>query len=97
MRGFFGGGCMVFFWGGLGGWFFLGGCVVFSGGVRGFSGGRAWFFGGGGCVWFFGGACVVLSGGEACVVFFVFSGCIGYNELRSMSGRYASYWNAFLF
>ena len=23
--------------------------------------------------------------------------CIGYNEIRSMSGRYASYWNAFLF
>ena len=21
----------------------------------------------------------------------------GYNEIRSMSGRYASYWNAFLF
>ena len=29
----------------------------------------------------------------------VFSGgaCIGYDEIRSMSGRYASYWNAFLF
>ena len=24
-------------------------------------------------------------------------GCIGYDEIRSMSGRYASYWNAFLF
>ena len=23
-------------------------------------------------------------------------GCVGYNEIRSMSGRYASYWNAFL-
>ena len=23
--------------------------------------------------------------------------CIGYDEIRSMSGRYASYWNAFLF
>ena len=22
--------------------------------------------------------------------------CIGYDEIRSMSGRYASYWNAFL-
>ena len=26
--------------------------------------------------------------------FFTF---FGYNEIRSMSGRYASYWNAFLF
>ena len=23
--------------------------------------------------------------------------CIGYDEIQSMSGRYASYWNAFLF
>ena len=23
-------------------------------------------------------------------------GCIGYEQIRSMSGRYASYWNAFL-
>ena len=23
--------------------------------------------------------------------------CIGYDKIRSMSGRYASYWNAFLF
>ena len=23
--------------------------------------------------------------------------CMGYNEIRSISGRYASYWNAFLF
>ena len=30
----------------------------------------------------------------ACVVF---SSFFGYNEIRSMSGRYASYWNAFLF
>ena len=26
----------------------------------------------------------------------VFSVFFGYNEIRSMSGRYASYWNAFL-
>ena len=26
-----------------------------------------------------------------------FSSFFGYNEIRSMSGRYASYWNAFLF
>ena len=36
---------------------------------------------------------MVLFGG-ACMVFSVF---FGYNEIRSMSGRYASYWNAFLF
>ena len=23
--------------------------------------------------------------------------CVGYDETRSMSGQYASYWNAFLF
>ena len=23
--------------------------------------------------------------------------CVGYDEIRSMSRRYASYWNAFLF
>ena len=23
--------------------------------------------------------------------------CVGYDEIRSMSGRYTSYWNAFLF
>ena len=37
----------------------------------------------GGCAWLRG-ACVVAGG------------CIGHNEIRSMSGRYASYWNAFL-
>ena len=38
------------------------------------------------------GACVVAGG--------VHGGrgvCVGYDEIRSMSGRYASYWNAFLF
>ena len=60
-------------------------------------GGRAWLWG----------ACVVAGGawlqegmhgcgGEgACVVA---GGCVvaGYDEIRSMSGRYASYWNVFL-
>ena len=27
----------------------------------------------------------------------VAGGCIGYDEIRSMSGQYTSYWNAFLF
>ena len=41
---------------------------------------------------FRGGPCVVFQGGHACFFFSFF----GYNEIRSMSGRYASYWNAFL-
>ena len=45
------------------------------------------------------GACVVEGG--ACVVegghVWLWRGaCIGYDKIRSMSGRYASYWNAFL-
>ena len=36
-----------------------------------------------------------LPGVGACVV--VGGACVGYDEIRSMSGRYASYWNAFLF
>ena len=62
----------------------------------------------GGHVWFYSGACVVLFGGHAwfysggCVWFYSggavrgFFSFFGYNEIRSMSGRYASYWNAFL-
>ena len=53
-------------------------------------GGHAWLLGGVYMV-LFGVACVVLFGG--CVCFFSF---FGYNEIRSMSGWYASYWNAFL-
>ena len=51
--------------------------------------------GGGACVVLFrGGSCVVLSGGGGVCGF---SSFFGYNEIRSMSGQYASYWNAFLF
>ena len=37
---------------------------------------------------------MALSGGHA----WLFRGgaCIGYDEIRLMSGQYASYWNAFL-
>ena len=90
-------------------WFYLGGHAWFySGGMHGFIwGGMCGFiwvgvrgFIRGACVVLFGGACVVLFGGHAwfysgggvCVFFSFF----GYNEIRSMSGRYASYWNAFL-
>ena len=49
------------------------------------------------------GACMVALGGmHGCsgghAWFFLGGGaCVGYDEIRSMSGRYASYWNAFLF
>ena len=66
--------------------FFWGVWVVFLGGVHGFSGGCAWFF--------LGGVCMVFSRGHAW--FFLGGACVGYDELRSMSGRCASYWNAFL-
>ena len=90
MRGCSGGACMVLFGGHA--WFYLGGaCVVLFGGVHGF----IW----GGMHGFIQGACVVLFGGHA----WFYSGGVhgffsffGYNEIRSMSGRYASYWNAFL-
>ena len=102
VHGCTGGACMV----ALGG---MHGCT--RGGVRGFirghvwfySGWRAWFYSGGTCVVLFWGACVVLFWGGACVVLFRGGGMcgffsfFGYNEIRSMSGRYASYWNAFLF
>ena len=53
-------------------------------------------WGGGGCVvaW---GACVVAPGGWG-RVWLLPGGMRGFfDEIRSMSGRYASYWNAFLF
>ena len=92
------GGCVVLFGGHV--WFYWGGeCMVlfggcawlYLGGIRGFIWGHAWFYSGGihgflgGHAWFFGG------GMHGVFSFF------GYNEIRSMSGPYASYWNAFLF
>ena len=93
----FRGACMVLFGGHA--WLYLGG-------MHGFIGGHAWFYSGG-VHGFIQGACMVLFGGHvwfdlggmrgfiwgACMVFFSFFRC---NEIRSMSGRYASYWNAFL-
>ena len=38
------------------------------------------------------GACVVAGGMHGCWQ----GACVGHDEIRSMSGRYASYWNAFL-
>ena len=59
--------------------------------------GHAWLPGGMRGCW---GACVVAGGGgmHGCWGHVWLPGaCIGYDEIRSMSGRYASYWNAFLF
>ena len=72
------------------------------GGMCGCSWGDVWFFLGGGIHGFSqrgmhgfsGGACVVFPGGVR--GFFWGGACVGYDEIRSMSGRYASYWNAFL-
>ena len=53
-------------------------------------GGRAWLLRGGACVVAPGGACMVAPGGGG------MRGIQRDTEIRSMSGRYASYWNAFL-
>ena len=66
-----------------------GACMVFAG-----VGGHAWFLLGGmhGFCW---GACMVFPLGGMCG--FSRGGmCVGYDEIRSMSRRYTSYWNAFL-
>ena len=94
MRGCSRGGACVVALGGA--WLLWGGMCGFLGGwgraVHGFFGGVCGFSRGacmvapGGHVWFFGGVCMVFSWGA----------CIGYDEIRSMSGRYASHWNAFL-
>ena len=75
-------GACVVAWGGT--WFY-------SGGAWFYLGGHAWFYLGGmhGFIW---GACVVLFGGGVRGFFSFFR----YNEIRSMIGQYASYWNAFL-
>ena len=85
-----------------------GACMVAPGGMLGCLGVCAWLLGG--CAWLLWGGCMVATGGHAwffpeggmcgfvlgvCMVFS--RGCIGYDEIQSMSGWYASYWNAFLF
>ena len=77
-------------------WLWEGVCVV--------AGGHVWLWGAcmvaGGDVWVLG-VCVV--GGKRGHVWLQWGmhgcggACMGYNEIRSMSGQYASYWNAFLF
>ena len=80
---FFGGAACMVFWGGQHAWFFGGWHAWFFGGVRGFFGG----WGGWGACMVFWGACMVSRGGVHGF----------FDEIWSMSGRYASYWNAFLF
>ena len=74
-------------------WLLRGACMVARGGHAWLGGMHGFFQGVRGFSW--GGLCGFL-GGAACVVF-PGGACIGYDEIRSMNGRYASYWNAFLF
>ena len=83
----------------------VGACVVARGGhgcSGGGGGGRMRGCSGGACMvalgacmvarggaWLLWGACVAAPGGGACVHGF-------FDDIRSMSRRYASYWNAFL-
>ena len=86
-----------------------GACVVVEG-CAWLPGGACMVAGGRGCAWQRG-VCMVKRGacmakGGACMVKWGVHGkggmcsergvCVGYDEIRSMSGRYASYWNAFL-
>ena len=93
------GGCMVgCSQGGLGGmcgcsqgghaWLLWGACMVAPGG-------HVWLLLGGACMVALGGHVWLLLGGHA---WLLRGGMRGFfDEIRSMSGRYASYWNAFLF
>ena len=64
-----------------------GGCVVGGGQVR-LQGGMCSCRG---CVWLWGGMRGCPGGVHGC-----WGACVGNDEIRSMSGQYASYWNAFL-
>ena len=56
-----------------------------------------------GCVWLLGAAWLLggMRGGGVCMVgghaWSPGGAYVGYDEIRSMGGRYASYWNAFLY
>ena len=84
-------------------WFYSGGaCMVLSGGgMHGFiRGGVRGFIWGAACMVLFGGVCGFIWGGMRGFIrggMHGFSSFFGYNEIWSMSGRYTSYWNAFLF
>ena len=83
---FYLGGMRGFIWGGMCG-FIRGACMVLFGGVWFYSGG-VWFYLGGQRAWLlWGGGMRGCSGGSMHGFF---------DEILPMSGRYASYWNAFL-
>ena len=67
----------------------VGGCVWLQGGMCGCGGEHVWLPGD---MHVCRGVCVV-AGGHA----WLGGVCVGYDKIQSMSGRYASYWNAFLF
>ena len=88
-----------------------GGCVVVPGGmhgclwggmhgcsrgVHGCSRGASMVAHGGHAWLLVGGACMVAHRGHAWLLLGGGGMCGFFNEIRSMSGRYASYWNAFL-
>ena len=83
-------------------------CLRFCprGGKRGCQGGVHGCWGvcmvAGGCVWLWGGGACVVAGGHSLLLGGMHGcwgggACIGYDQTQSMSGRYASYWSAFLF
>ena len=80
-----------------------GGCVVAPGGTCMVAPrGGAWLLLGGACVVAPRGCVWLLLGGMHGCSWGGMRGCSGgvrgfFDEIRSMSGRYASYWNAFLF
>ena len=79
-------------WGGVHG---CGGHAWLPGGVCGLGGLHSCWGGMCGCGWGVhgcGGHAWLLGGMGGCR-----GVCMGYDEIQSMSGRYASYWNAFLF
>ena len=99
--------CVVLFGGMCG--FIWGGVRGFIRGHAWFYWGCACFYLGGGCAWFFWGCvCGFIWGGMHGFIWggmhgFIWGGGVrgffsffGYSEIRSMSGQYASYWNAFL-
>ena len=103
MHGSSGGACVVALEGGVHGcfrghaWLLPGGMHGCWGGMHGCSqGGHVWLVHGGVCTcsW---GACMVARGACIAAPRGGMRGIRRNTEIRSMSGRYASYWNAFLF
>ena len=71
-------------------------CVVAQGGMRGCLGGGVHGCSWGACKVAARGACMVAAGGHAWLLLGGVCGMRRDTEIRSMSGRYLSYWNAFI-